>query len=131
MSNTQKTAMIFTGNLSVDFTFTVRDLEAFEEDIKRLQELSQGEFFEKLPVKNQVMTKLILEAYQKEGLEGGARELVRFNLRNVMNELMHDKMTLNDETVTMSVAPCRLKLDTAEKVRIKQAVVNTAYKEEV
>ncbi|AFH14419.1 hypothetical protein VP3_0019 [Vibrio phage VP3] len=117
MSNTQKTTMTFTGNLSVDFTFIARDLETFEENLKELQELSQGESFKQLPVKNQVMTKLVLEAYQKEGLEGGVRELVRFNLRNGMNELMRDEMTLNDKAVTMKVAPCRLKLDTAEKVR--------------
>ncbi|ASU01152.1 hypothetical protein [Vibrio phage JSF28] len=129
MSNTQKTTMTFTGNLSVDFTFIARDLETFEEKLKELQELSQGESFEKLPVKNQVMTKLVLEAYQKEGLEGGIRELVRFNLRNGMNELMGDEMTLNDKTVTMKVAPCRLKLDTAEKVRNQQVVVNAAYEQ--
>ncbi|USS70625.1 hypothetical protein ViPhICP3M1_gp24 [Vibrio phage ICP3] len=129
MSNTQKNTMTFTGNLSVDFTFIARDLETFEEKLKELQELSQGESFEKLPVKNQVMTKLVLEAYQKEGLEGGIRELVRFNLRNGMNELMGDEMTLNDKTVTMKVAPCRLKLDTAEKVRNQQVVVNTAYEQ--
>lgn len=129
MSNTQKTTMTFTGNLSVDFTFIARDLETFEEKLKELQELSQGESFEKLPVKNQVMTKLVLEAYQKEGLEGGIRELVRFNLRNGMNELMRDEMTLNDKTVTMKVAPCRLKLDTAEKVRNQQVVVNAAYEQ--
>ncbi|ADX87464.1 hypothetical protein [Vibrio phage JSF11] len=129
MSNTQKTTMTFTGNLSVDFTFIARDLETFEENLKELQELSQGESFEKLPVKNQVMTKLVLEAYQKEGLEGGIRELVRFNLRNGMNELMRDEMTLNDKTVTMKVAPCRLKLDTAEKVRNQQVVVNAAYEQ--
>jgi hypothetical protein len=121
--------MTFTGNLSVDFTFIARDLETFEEKLKELQELSQGESFEKLPVKNQVMTKLVLEAYQKEGLEGGIRELVRFNLRNGMNELMRDEMTLNDKTVTMKVAPCRLKLDTAEKVRNQQVVVNAAYEQ--
>jgi hypothetical protein len=121
--------MTFTGNLSVDFTFIARDLETFEEKLKELQELSQGESFEKLPVKNQVMTKLVLEAYQKEGLEGGIRELVRFNLRNGMNELMGDEMTLNDKTVTMKVAPCRLKLDTAEKVRNQQVVVNAAYEQ--
>lgn len=129
MSNTQKTTMTFTGNLSVDFTFIARDLETFEEKLKELQELSQGESFEKLPVKNQVMTKLVLEAYQKEGLEGGIRELVRFNLRNGMNELMGDEMTLNDKTVTMKMAPCRLKLDTAEKVRNQQVVVNAAYEQ--
>lgn len=129
MSNTQKNTMTFTGNLSVDFTFIARDLETFEEKLKELQELSQGESFEKLPVKNQVMTKLVLEAYQKEGLEGGIRELVRFNLRNGMNELMGDEMTLNDKTVTMKVAPCRLKLDTAEKVRNQQVVVNAAYEQ--
>ncbi|ADX87511.1 hypothetical protein [Vibrio phage JSF24] len=129
MSNTQKTTMTFTGNLSVDFTFIARDLETFEENLKELQELSQGESFEKLPVKNQVMTKLVLEAYQKEGLEGGIRELVRFNLRNGMNELIRDEMTLNDKTVTMKVAPCRLKLDTAEKVRNQQVVVNAAYEQ--
>jgi hypothetical protein len=121
--------MTFTGNLSVDFTFIARDLETFEEKLKELQELSQGESFEKLPVKNQVMTKLVLEAYQKEGLEGGIRELVRFNLRNGMNELMGDEMTLNDKTVTMKMAPCRLKLDTAEKVRNQQVVVNAAYEQ--
>lgn len=129
MSNTQKTTMTFTGNLSVDFTFIARDLETFEENLKELQELSQGESFEKLPVKNQVMTKLVLEAYQKEGLEGGIRELVRFNLRNGMNELIRDEMTLNDKTVTMKVVPCRLKLDTAEKVRNQQVVVNAAYEQ--
>lgn len=129
MSNTQKTTMTFTGNLSVDFTFIARDLETFEENLKELQELSQGDSFEKLPVKNQVMTKLVLEAYQKEGLEGGIRELVRFNLRNGMNELIRDEMTLNDKTVTMKVVPCRLKLDTAEKVRNQQVVVNAAYEQ--
>lgn len=129
MSNTQKTTMTFTGNLSIDFTFIVRDLETFEENLKELQELSQGESFEQLPVKNQVMTKLVLEAYQKEGLEGGVRELVRFNLRNGMNVLIRDEMTLNDKTVTMKVAPCRLKLDTAEKVCNQQVVVNAAYEQ--
>lgn len=129
MSNTQKTTMTFTGNLSIDFTFIVRDLETFEENLKELQELSQGESFEQLPMKNQVMTKLVLEAYQKEGLEGGVRELVRFNLRNGMNVLIRDEMTLNDKTVTMKVAPCRLKLDTAEKVCNQQVVVNAAYEQ--
>lgn len=129
MSNTQKTTMTFSGNLSIDFTFIARDLETFEENLKELQELSQGDSFEKLPVKNQVMTKLVLEAYQKEGLEGGIRELVRFNLRTGMNELMRDELSMNDASVTMKVAPCRLKLDTAAKVLNQQVVVNTAYEQ--
>lgn len=129
MSNTQKTTMTFTGNLSVDFTFIARDLETFEENLKELQELSQGESFEQLPVKNQVMTKLVLEAYQKEGLEGGIRELIRFNMRHGVNELIRDELTLNDKAFTVKMAPCRLKLDTAEKVRNQQVVVNAAYEQ--
>lgn len=116
MSNEKKTTMTFTGNLSVDCTFITRDLAIVEDSLKELEDFSKSEEFCNHPIKKQVMIKLVLEAYHKDGLEGGIRELVRFNIREIMNEVIRRELASDEENMTIKVAPCRLKLGVAEKV---------------
>lgn len=116
MTDIKKNTVTLTGNISVDFTFIARNLETFEENLKELEEVSKTDEFKTLSVKNQVMSQIVLEAYHEEGLEGGVRELIRFNMRNIINALLREEVATDERNATIRVAPCRLKLDVAQKV---------------
>lgn len=122
-----KTTVTLTGNISVDFTLVARNLPECEAEIQKLEAaIADTENFSKLSAKHQVMSKLIVEAYRKDGIEGGIRELFRFNLRECMNDMFRGELAMNTDVATVKVAPCRVKLETAEKV-LNGAKVRKAF----
>lgn len=114
-----------TGTLSVDTTLTI-DSSVIEDGVKDLREASEDALFEELPVKAKVFTKLVLEAFDKDGIEGAAREILRLNIRVGMNEVFAKELATVEDKLTIKVSPAKYVLGTAQKV-LNAAKVKAAF----
>ncbi|MGL5706718.1 MAG: hypothetical protein ACRDDF_00405 [Aeromonas sp.] len=98
--------MTFKFTTSFDATVIV-DMELAREQLADLRKAQAAEGFNKLPVKNQVFTKLVLQAAERSEEEGIA-ELLRYNMRTGMNEqLAADFAHVSDE-LTIRPSPAKV-----------------------
>lgn len=88
-------------------TTVVVDVKTAREQLTDLRKAQASEGFNKLPVKNQVLTKLVLEAAERSEEEGIA-ELLRFNIRVGLNKIIDREFAYKDETYTMRPSPAKV-----------------------
>lgn len=75
----------------------VVDVELSKKAIEKLKaEQADTAKFSKLPVKNQVFTKMVLQAAERS-LEDGIAELLRYNLRTELNSTLLQDFTMSAE----------------------------------
>ena len=98
--------MTFKFTTSFDLTAIV-DLDKSREVLADMRKAAASENFSKLPVKNQVFTKLVLEAADRSEEEGIA-ELIRYNVRVGMNEIITQEVKTNDECLTLRPSPAKV-----------------------
>lgn len=98
--------MTFKFTLSFDATVII-DVEKARELIADLHKAQATEGFNKLPVKNQAFTKLVLQAAERSEEEGIA-ELLRFNLRTGLNDTVTDELAHSSEQITIRPSPAKV-----------------------
>lgn len=103
---TQMSKMTFKFTTSFDLTAIV-DLDRAREILADMRKVAADENFSKLPVKNQVFTKLVLEAADRSEEEGIA-ELIRYNVRVGTNEINAREVKVDDECLTLRPSPAKV-----------------------
>lgn len=98
--------MTFKFTTSFDLT-AIANLDKAREVLADLRKAWNTAGFEKLPVKNQVFTKLVIEAADRSEEEGIA-ELLRYNLRVRLNEIITKEMKMDDEYLTLRPSPTKV-----------------------
>lgn len=98
--------MTFKFTASFDIT-TIAGVEQFRKMIADLRKSTESELFVKLPAREQVFTKMVVQAADRSEEEGIA-ELLRFSLRTGLNELMTEKLAHKEEGLTIRPAPVKL-----------------------
>ncbi|MGL5566931.1 MAG: hypothetical protein ACRDC4_14495 [Plesiomonas sp.] len=88
----------YTFKFTTSFESTaVVDVESAKQAIEKLRAVqADTEKFNKVPVKEQVFTKLVLQAADRS-LEEGIAELLRYNLRTELNATLRDDFTMAAE----------------------------------
>lgn len=91
---------------SFDATVII-DVEKAREILADLRKAAATEGFEKLPVKNQAFTKLVLQAADRSEEEGFA-ELIRYNIRTGLNETVDEELACKSDVLTIRPSPAKV-----------------------
>lgn len=98
--------MTFKFTTSFDLT-TIVCLDKSREILADMRKAVAHENFSKLPIKEQVFTKLVIEAADRSEEEGIA-ELIRYNVRVGMNEIVAQEVKSHDEHLTLRPSPVKV-----------------------
>lgn len=91
--------MTFKYTASFDTTVVI-DVDKARELLTDLRKVAAAEGFTKLPAKNVAFTHIVLQAAARSEEEGFA-ELIRFNIRTGLNEIITDELACKDEFLTI------------------------------